>query len=116
MVPVEKEILVSDHLDSAGIKYDGGKVRLDLLPPEFLEGTAKVLTFGADKYGEYNWAKGMDWHRPYSALQRHLIAWWGGEDTDPETGLSHLAHAACNVAFLMAFEKRKTGDDDRPKF
>jgi len=99
--------------NESGKKYDQGKTRYDLLPPELLEETAKILTFGADKYGPRNWEKGFDWSRPYAALQRHLWAWWSGEDTDPETGESHLAHAACCVAFLITFEQRDVGHDDR---
>lgn len=98
-----------------GIKYDGDKIRYDLLPPELLQGVAEILTFGAKKYSERNWEKGMDWGRVYGALQRHLWAWWRGEDKDPETGKSHLWHAGCCIAFLIAFEERGVGKDDRPK-
>ena len=45
---------------------------------------------------------------------RHMWAWWRGETADPETGASHLHHAACCLAFLIAYEERKAGTDDRP--
>ena len=96
-----------------GKKFDQDKARYDLIPPEVEEAIAKVLTFGASKYGERNWELGMKWGRPYAALRRHMGAWWNGENTDPETGMSHLWHAACCIAFLVAFEARKTGTDDR---
>lgn len=96
-----------------GRKDDGGKARYDLIPPELLEATAAVLTFGAAKYGERNWEKGMNWGRPFAALMRHMWAWWRGEKADPETGMSHLWHASCCIAFLIAFEQRKIGGDDR---
>jgi len=96
-------------------KYDDEKVMMHLLPPELLTGTAQVLTFGAKKYSERNWELGMNWSRPYGALMRHLWAWWSGQDKDKETGMSHLWHAACCLAFLMAYEARKSGRDDRPK-
>lgn len=98
-----------------GVKYDGNKVRYDLLPPELMHGVADILTFGAKKYSARNWEKGMEWGRVYGALQRHLWAWWSGEDKDPETGKSHLWHAGCCIAFLMAYEERGVGTDDRPK-
>ena len=98
-----------------GRKFDDGKLPYDLLPPEFLEGTAAVLGFGAQKYSARNWEIGMRWGRPFAALMRHMWAWWRGEDKDPETGFSHLWHAACCIAFLMAYEQRRIGDDDRPK-
>lgn len=56
----------------------------------------------------------MAWSRVYAAALRHLLAWWGGEDEDPETELSHLAHAACCVVFLVAYQGRGVGVDDRP--
>lgn len=94
-------------------KQDGGKPRMDLLAPEFLTGTAEVLGFGAAKYAERNWEKGMSWGRCFGALERHLWAWWGGEATDRETGMSHLHHAACCLMFLAAYESRQIGTDDR---
>lgn len=100
--------------DAEGRKDDGGKARYDLIPPEIEEAIAKGLAFGAAKYGERNWEKGMNWGRPFAALRRHMAAWWCGEANDPETGMSHLHHAACNIAFLIAFEQRKIGTDDRP--
>lgn len=96
-----------------GIKHDTDKVRLDLVPPESIWALGKVLTFGAKKYGDRNWEEGMDWGRIYGALQRHLTAWWGGQDKDKETGYSHLWHAFCCVAFLITYEHRKIGKDDR---
>ena len=96
-------------------KQDAGKPRIDLVPHELVQGAADVLTFGAGKYGPRNWERGMDWGRVFGALQRHLWAFWSGEDRDPETGLPHTHHAACCIAFLMAYEARGIGADDRPK-
>jgi Domain of unknown function (DUF5664) len=98
-----------------GVKFDAGKVRLELLPPELLFGVGEILTFGAKKYSDRNWELGMDWSRPFGALMRHMWCWWRGEDVDPETGKSHLWHAGCCIAFLIAYEQRKIGKDDRPK-
>lgn len=98
-----------------GKKFDGDKDRYDLIPPEIEEAIAKVLTFGANKYGERNWELGMKWGRSYAALRRHVAAWWKGENLDPETSMSHLWHAACCIAFLVTFEARGIGTDDRPK-
>ena len=95
------------------VKDDNAKTRYDLLPPEFLEETAKVLTFGAQKYSAHNWAQGASWSRYFSAMMRHMWAWWKGEDNDPETGFSHLAHAACCLSFLIAYQLRDLGEDDR---
>lgn len=97
-----------------GVKNDGDKPRMDLIPPEVQTALGVVLKFGAEKYAARNWEKGMAWSRPFGALMRHMWAWWGGEEKDPETGFSHLWHALCCVAFLVAYEARGTGTDDRP--
>ncbi len=100
---------------TGGTKHDDGKVRLDLLPFEALQSTAEVLTFGMKKYDAHNWRKGLVWSRLIAALLRHLFAWISGQDKDPETGLSHLAHASCCLMFLQTFEITNTGLDDRYK-
>ena len=97
------------------VKSDDNKSRYDLLPPELLEETAQVLAFGAQKYSDNNWVKGASWSRYFSAMMRHMWAWWRGEDNDPETGYSHLAHASCCLGFLMAYQRRGIGKDDRLK-
>lgn len=99
---------------SEGRKDDGGKAPWHLLPPDALNEIVLVLEFGARKYGERNWERGMKWSRPFSALMRHMWAWWRGEDFDPETGMSHLAHAGCCILFLMTYRGHATGTDDRP--
>ena len=99
-----------------GRKDDSGKLRMDLLAPEFLLGTAEVLTFGANKYGDRNWEAGIKYSRVFAALMRHLWRWWASEPFDAETGMSHLKHAACCIMFLLAYEARRTIEfDDRPK-
>ena len=85
------------------------KPQLELLPSGPLEEIAAVLTFGAAKYEANNWCRGARWGRYYAALLRHLFAWWRGEDRDPETGLSHLAHAGCCLLFLMAYQANNWG-------
>jgi hypothetical protein len=97
------------------IKHDQQKNRLELIPPELITATGEILTFGADKYGDRDWERGMAWGRVYGALQRHLNAWWAGAACDPETGKTHLAHASCCIAFLLAYEARGIGTDDRSR-
>lgn len=97
-----------------GRKDDAEKLPLHLLPPDALSEIARVLDFGARKYEPRNWERGMAWSRLYGALLRHMLAWWSGEQADRETGLPHLAHAACCVLFLLSYEKRNAGEDDRP--
>lgn len=103
------------QMSKGGHKDDHGKIRMELIPPEFLEAVGDILTSGAEKYADRNWEHGMKWSRPFGAMMRHMWAWWRGEDKDPETGRSHLWHASCCVAFLVAYEARGDGTDDRWK-
>lgn len=98
-----------------GTKHDDGKPRMDLLSPQALVEIANVLSVGAKKYDDHNWRKGFDWSRLYGAALRHLLAHMDGEDHDPETGLSHLAHAGCCIMFLIEHESKGLGNDDRYK-
>ena len=97
------------------LKFDTDKLPLHLLSTEAMNQTAAVLKFGAQKYAEHNWRKGFAWSRPLAAAMRHITAFNNGEDKDPESGLSHLAHAACCIMFLLEFEKTHQHLDDRYK-
>lgn len=97
-----------------GRKNDSGKLRWDLLPTDSLRELVRVLTFGANKYEDRNWEKGMDWGRCYAAALRHLTSWWDREEDDPESGISHLAHTLCCVVFLLSYKLRGVGNDNRP--
>lgn len=90
-------------MEFEGTKLDSEKLPYHLLPGEALEEVVKVLDFGAKKYSERNWEKGMNFSRLFGAAMRHLWAWWKGEDRDPETGLSHLAHLTCCALFLLQY-------------
>ena len=97
------------------LKFDTDKLPLNLLSTEAMNQTAAVLKFGAQKYAEHNWRAGFAWSRPLAAAMRHITAFNDGEDRDPESGLSHLAHAACCIMFLLEFEKTHQHLDDRYK-
>lgn len=88
-----------------GKKFDSGKARWDLLPFSAIAGIVEVMTFGAAKYGSNNWQNVAPFEaRYFAAMQRHLAAWRAGEKIDSESGLPHLAHAACCIVFLLSKE------------
>ena len=89
------------------LKYDKGKLQYGLIPPEVLEEMAKVLTYGAEKYGKDNWKLNTDLDRYIDALYRHLAAWRMGEELDQESDLHHLSHAITNIAFLIYLTKEQ---------
>jgi hypothetical protein len=72
-------------------------------PMHMLEGTTRVLMYGAAKYSRDNWKQCTNVGRYQDALLRHLAALVHGEVVDPESGLSHIDHVACNLMFLEYF-------------
>ena len=92
------------------------KPPLHLIPPaaEILE--AVVMGLGAKKYGPFNWRSANIRATIYvAAAKRHLIQWLDGQDDDPESGVSHLAHARACLGILL--DAQATGHlvDDRPE-
>ena len=93
-----------------GYKTDNGKPRWELLPFGALGKVAEVMTCALTKYPPGNWKKVPDAkERYFGALHRHLAAWRAGEKNDVETGLPHLAHAACDLLFTLAFDQKTDG-------
>lgn len=107
-MPSKEDVLVK------GLRFNNGKLSWGLLSWPALRELVKVLEFGAKKYASWNWSNGLSWTETFESLQRHLLAWYTGEEKDPETGLSHIAHVMCNAMFLMHFVLFGTGRDDRP--
>lgn len=100
-----------EDMAKGGVKYDADKARMDLLDSYAIEQLAHVLGFGAKKYAAHNWRGGIAKSRLIAAALRHLFAYLRGEDKDPETGLSHAAHAMCCCMFLLGLEHRTELDD-----
>lgn len=98
-----------------GLRFNSGKVRWDLIDPVAVEGVAKVLGFGAEKYTAENWRKGLSWKATLRSLESHLQALKRGEDIDSESGLPHIDHLGCNWMFLSNYQKMGVGKDDRVK-
>lgn len=88
--------------------------RFDLIPAGPLAKIARHFGIGARKYADRNWERGYNWSLSYGALQRHLNAFWAGEDLDEETQSPHLAAAAFHVLALLEFAETHPELDDRP--
>lgn len=87
-----------------GLKHDGGKPRLALVPPELIEAVGAVMTHGAEKYGVGKYRK-VEPVRYRDALMRHICKWLKNpHGIDEDSGLPHLWHIACNVAFLCELD------------
>lgn len=95
--------------------FDEGKVRMELVPYDAINVIARAFGYGATKYGDYNYLKGMLWLKLFGSTLRHLFKWSVGEDIDKESGLPHLGHAACDILMLIVYAERKLGTDNRAK-
>jgi hypothetical protein len=100
---------------SVGTKFDNGKPRVTLIPSEATLEMAKAFTYGANKYADHNFKKGIKYSRLADAAFRHLLAFVDGEDIDPESKNSHLGHALASIAMLTYMHANKPEMDDRYK-
>lgn len=107
-----KESIINSKV---GVKFDEEKPDLSLLSPIAIFKIAEVMSYGSKKYDSHNWRKGFKFSRVLAAILRHLFSYLRGENKDPESGLSHLGHAACGIFFLLEFEETHPEMDDRYK-
>ena len=89
-------------------KADNGKPKLTLVPDQIIYDIAEVREYGNRKYGDPNNWKTVEIERYRDAAFRHFLAYIREPDgKDEESGIEHLKHLACNIAFLCALEKNK---------
>lgn len=94
--------------------FDSGKPELQyIFAMVGLHDVARVGSFGARKYGQWNYKAGMNWMKLLGSCSRHLVAFICREDNDPESGLSHLAHLIYDALMLLEYLHDKKGTDDR---
>lgn len=100
-----------------GNRFNTGKPRVELLSPEAMEETARVWAFGASKYDDHNWKKGIGVMSIIGCILRHTFKIMKGEDIDEESGCLHAAHVICNASMLIYFYKKGQYEklDDRFK-
>lgn len=98
---------------STGAQKGAKPARYDLIPPKALELVARLYGRGAEKYEDHNWRAGYDWSLSYAALNRHLWAFWNGEDMDEEMGLPHLACVIFHAMTLLTYMDEHPEFDDR---
>jgi len=90
------------------IKSDAGKVRPTLVPLELIRAVAEVREFGCRKYHDPNNWRNVEPQRYRDAAYRHWLAYLEDNNSvDEESGLPHLWHLACNIAFLIALMDNK---------
>lgn len=104
---------------TGGLRDNKNKPQLALVPMRLVNGVAEVIWKSSDrgggKYPLHNWTKGLGYIDTASCALRHIFKWLAGEDFDKESGLHHLKHAACNIAFLLEYIEAHPELDDRAK-
>lgn len=108
-------------VDGLGSKValDGSKLRVELVPPQTIEGIAAVLSYGAKKYAANNWMRGISYMAIIAGILRHLYRFMRGQEYDIDTGLPELYHAMCGLTFLSYYAHGPNAEqyasfDDRP--
>lgn len=105
---IEDEKLAQAMLarDGSVAKADAGKPRLTLVPRQIIFDVARVREYGCEKYHEPDNWKRVEIERYRDAAFRHFMAYLDDpKGVDSESGLTHLSHLACNIAFLCEMEK-----------
>lgn len=105
---------------TGGLRDNKGKQKVSLVPASLEYAVAKVIWQssipGGGKYPLHNYKKGMPFTEVGDSMLRHAKKWLQqGEDLDSESGLNHLYHVACNVAFLIEYLETHPEMDDRYK-
>lgn len=100
-------------MTGGGIKNDDKKPKIHLITKDAIFDIADVLTWGGDKYGEYNFMKGIQYTRLANAAIRHILQFLNGEDLDSESNKNHIAHAGANIAMLLWMIRNRPDCDDR---
>lgn len=98
---------------STGASKGTKEARYDLIPIPALDALARLYGKGAVKYAEHNWRLGYEWSKSYAAAQRHMAAFWSGEDIDPETQIPHVICASFHMFALATYLTEHPEFDDR---
>ena len=97
--------------DAVGIR----KAPLSTVPSGVMAEVGVAMLEGARKYGRHNYRiAGVRASVYYDALMRHMLAWWEGEDVDPDSNLSHVTKAITTLVVLRDAMMQDMLTDDRP--
>jgi hypothetical protein len=97
--------------DAIGIR----KAPMSTVPANVLAEIGVAMLEGASKYGRHNYrAAGVRASVYYDAALRHLMAWWEGEDFDPDSGMSHITKLLACMTVLRDAMHQDMWEDDRP--
>ncbi len=92
-----------------GVRFNEGKPRWSLVHYQSMVPMIRVLEYGAEKYDDHNWKKGLVPVEVLECLQRHVAALMDGEEFDKESGQPHIGHILCNAMFYSYFTTTEEG-------
>jgi len=110
-LPESSNLKDTNPKDAVGMK----KVPMSVVSGPVMLAVGLAMLEGARKYGRHNYrVSGVRASVYYDAAMRHLMAWWEGEDTDPDSGLSHIIKAIASLMVLADANMSEKVIDDRP--
>lgn len=98
---------------NTGVKFDADKPSMSSIPREAMWEMGQAFGYGAKKYGDGNFRKGMKVSRQLAAAVRHIYQHLDGQDLDPESGVTHLGHALASIAMACYTLRNCPEMDDR---
>ena len=119
--PIDADVIskpsVPEHTKDTNPKDAIGSTKPPIanVPLSVISEVGMALAEGQWKYGGYNWRViGVRASVYWDATFRHLKAWWEGEDTDPDSQLSHVTKAISALTVLRDAMIQDNWTDDRP--
>lgn len=110
LLPPPDESEYENPKDRVGIK----KVPMHLVPVQAMLAEGEALYDGAVKYGAYNWREKQISACVYaSAIERHMLKWWDGQNIEIDSGIHHVGHAKATAAILLDVQAIDIMVDDR---
>ena len=113
--PPKPSVTVDPPKNDPKAAFGNAKPSVSCIPPVAIFAMGQAMQSGADKYGAFNWrSTTVNASVYYNAVQRHLMAWWDGQESDPDTAASHLGHAMAGMALILDGQSLGVLNDDRP--
>lgn len=110
-----RSVLAQDLTTTKAAKNDKEKVDLSLIPYVSNLEHARAFMVGERKYGRYNYCLGHEASQLVAAAERHLQAWFNGEERDPIDGQHHLGSAMACCSMILRQQELGTLKDNRYK-
>lgn len=113
---IRKEGIFSKDTENPKEAPGKSKYRMSVLPACVMGEVSVAMLEGAYKYGAYNYRDtNIKSDTYYDSVMRHIMAWWEGEDIDPDSNISHVTKAITSLVVLRDAMINGKLIDNRPK-